>query len=440
MATNSGYPKYKSDGSLLGRGLEWVDARFPATSLWRGHLSEYYAPKNFNFWYFFGSLAIVVLAIQIITGIFLVMFYKPDASLNADGIPVAFASIEYIMRDVRWGWLIRTMHSTGASAFFIVVYLHMFRGMLYGSYRKPRELVWVFGILIFLALMAEAFMGYLLPWGQMSAWGAQVIIKLFSAIPLVGEQISLWIRGDFVIGDATLNRFFAFHVIAVPLALLGLVFAHILALHEVGSNNPDGIEIKKHVDAKGIPLDGIPFHPYYTVKDIVAVVVFAMIFSAVVFFAPEGGGYFLEYNNFFQADLMKTPLHIAPVWYFTPFYSLLRAMVWPFLGLDAKFWGVIAMGAGVVILAFLPWLDRSRAKSIRYRGPIFKTLLSLFVVAFVILGFLGTKPPEYVFFGVIPGAPLAQVLSAYYFLFFITMPWWSKIDKCKPEPERVSFK
>ena len=440
MGSNNSYEKYKSDGSLQGNLLEWFDARFPVTSMWRSHLSEYYAPKNFNFWYFFGSLAIVVLAIQIITGIFLVMFYKPDGSLNASGIPVAFASVEYIMRDVQWGWLIRYMHSTGASAFFFVVYMHMFRGMLYGSYRKPRELIWVFGVLIFLVLMAEAFMGYLLPWGQMSFWGAQVIVNLFSAIPLVGEPLSIWIRGDYVIGDATLNRFFSFHVIAVPLALLGLVVAHILALHEVGSNNPDGIEIKEKVDAKGVPLDGIPFHPYYTVKDIVGVVVFLIVFASIVFFAPEGGGYLLEYNNFYQADPLKTPLHIAPVWYFTPFYSMLRAMVWPLLGLDAKLWGVVAMGAGVVILAFLPWLDRSPVKSIRYRGPIFKALLTLLVFSFLILGFLGTKPPEYAFFGVIPGAPVAQLMTLYYFLFFLTMPWWSKIDKCKPVPERVTFK
>ena len=440
MAADNGYEKYKSDGTLIGNVLQWVDARFPATSMWRSHLSEYYAPKNFNFWYFFGSLAIVVLSMQIITGIFLVMFYKPDAALNASGVPVAFASVEYIMRDVNWGWLIRYMHSTGASAFFVVVYLHMFRGLLYGSYRKPRELIWVFGILIFLCLMAEAFMGYLLPWGQMSYWGAQVIVNLFSAIPWIGESLSIWIRGDYVIGDATLNRFFSFHVIAIPLLLLGLVAAHILALHEVGSNNPDGIEIKDKVDENGIPLDGVPFHPYYTVKDIVGVVVFLIVFASVVFFAPEGGGYFLEYNNFFPADPLKTPPHIAPVWYFTPFYSMLRAIVWPILGIEAKFWGVVVMGAGVVILAFLPWLDRSPVKSIRYRGPIFKTLLALFVFSFLTLGFLGTQAPNYAFFGLIPGAPIAQLMTAYYFLFFLTMPWWSKIDKCKPVPERVRFK
>ncbi len=418
--------------------MDWIDARFPLTSTYKAHLSEYYAPKNFNFWYFFGSLALLVLVLQIVTGIFLVMHYKPDASLNASGVPVAFASVEYIMRDVPGGWIIRYLHSTGASAFFVVVYLHMFRGILYGSYRKPRELIWIFGTLIFLALMAEAFMGYLLPWGQMSFWGAQVIVNLFSAIPVIGPDLSVVIRGDFVVSDATLNRFFSFHVIAVPLVLIGLVAAHIVALHEVGSNNPDGVEIKKKKGADGHPLDGIPFHPYYTVKDIVGVVGFLIVFSFIVFFAPEGGGYFLEYNNFIPADPLKTPPHIAPVWYFTPFYSLLRAMVWPLFGLDAKFWGVVAMGGGVVIIAFLPWLDRSPAKSIRYRGPIFKTLLTIFIIGFAILGFLGTKPPSYAFFGVIPGAPVAQLFSLYYFLFFLTMPVWSKIDKCKPVPDRVT--
>ena len=414
--------------------LNWIDERFPLTSSIKGHLTEYYAPKNFNFWYFFGSLALLVLVIQILTGIFLVMHYKPDASLNASGIPVAFASVEYIMREVPGGWLIRYLHSTGASAFFVVVYLHMFRGLLYGSYRKPRELIWVFGTLIFLALMAEAFMGYLLPWGQMSYWGAQVIVNLFSAIPIIGPDLSLVIRGDFVIGDATLNRFFSFHVIAVPLVLIGLVLAHIVALHEVGSNNPDGVEIKKKKDARGIPLDGIPFHPYYTVKDIVGVVVFLFFFSAVVFFMPEGGGYFLEYNNFIPANPMVTPPHIAPVWYFTPFYSILRAVTYPLFGLDAKFWGVVAMGASVVIIAFLPWLDRSPVKSIRYKGPIFKVVLVIFLICFFILGYLGVLAPT-------PGRTLvSQICSVLYFAFFLLMPWYSKLDKCKPEPERVNFK
>ena len=436
------HEKFKSDGSLVGNLVEWVDARFPVTAQIKDHLTEYYAPKNFNFWYFFGSLALLVLVIQIVTGIFLVMHYKPDASLNANGVPVAFASVEYIMRDVEWGWLIRYLHSTGASAFFIVIYLHMFRGLIYGSYRKPRELIWLFGVGIFLALMAEAFFGYLLPWGQMSFWGAQVIVNLFSAIPLIGEPLSVWIRGDFVVGDATLNRFFSFHVIAVPLVIIGLVAAHILALHEVGSNNPDGVEIKEKKDAKGIPLDGIPFHPYYTVKDIVGVVVFLAVFSAFVFFAPEGGGYFLEYPNFDPADPLKTPPHIAPVWYFTPFYSILRAMVWNFFYIDAKFWGVVAMGASTLIFALLPWLDRSPVKSIRYRGPLTKTMITLFVICFLILGFLGTKSPNYEFFGQwwLPGAPIAQLCTVFYFFFFLAMPWWSRMDSYKPVPDRVTMK
>ena len=407
----------------MTRLLGWIDDRFPLTSNWKAHLSEYYAPKNFNFWYFFGSLALLVLVLQIVTGIFLTMNYKPDTNL-------AFASVEYIMRDVPWGWLIRYMHSTGASAFFIVVYLHMMRGLMYGSYRKPRELIWIFGMLIYLALMAEAFMGYLLPWGQMSYWGAQVIINLFTAIPFIGPDISLWIRGDYVIGDATLNRFFAFHVIAVPLVLLGLVVAHILALHEVGSNNPDGVEIKKLKDPEThIPLDGIPFHPYYTVKDIVGVVVFLMGFSAVIFFAPDLGGYFLEYNNFVPANPMLTPEHIAPVWYFTPFYAILRAVP-PMFG--SQFPGVIAMGVAVMILFFLPWLDKGKVKSIRYRGTLYKVWLALFVVSFVGLGVLGVLPstPLYTIF--------AQILSLVYFAFFFLMPWYTKIDKTKPEPERVT--
>ena len=412
--------------------MDWIDARFPLTSTYKAHLSEYYAPKNFNFWYFFGSLAILVLVLQIVTGIFLVMHYKPDASLNASGVPVAFASVEYIMRDVPGGWIIRYLHSTGASAFFVVVYLHMFRGILYGSYRKPRELIWIFGTLIFLALMAEAFMGYLLPWGQMSFWGAQVIVNLFSAIPVIGPDLSVVIRGDFVVSDATLNRFFSFHVIAVPLILIGLVAAHIVALHEVGSNNPDGVEIKKKKGADGHPLDGIPFHPYYTVKDIVGVVGFLIVFSFIVFFAPEGGGYFLEYNNFIPADPLKTPPHIAPVWYFTPFYSILRAVTYPLFGIDAKFWGVVAMGAAVVIIAFLPWLDRSPVKSIRYKGGLFKAILAVFIVAFFILGYLGVLPPT-------PGRTLvSQICSVIYFGFFLLMPWYSKMDKCKPEPDRVT--
>ncbi|AXW14042.1 cytochrome b [Ralstonia nicotianae] len=453
--------------------LGWIDARFPLTETWKAHLSEYYAPKNFNFWYFFGSLALLVLVIQIVTGIFLVMNYKPDGTLNAAGIPVAYASVEFIMREVPWGWLVRYMHSTGASAFFIVVYLHMFRGMLYGSYRKPRELVWIFGCLIFLCLMAEAFMGYLLPWGQMSYWGAQVIVNLFSAIPLIGPDLSLWIRGDYVVSDATLNRFFSFHVIAVPLVLLGLVVAHIIALHEVGSNNPDGVEIKAKKDERGIPLDGIPFHPYYSVHDIVGVAVFLFLFSAILFFAPEMGGYFLEANNFIPADSLKTPPHIAPVWYFTPFYSMLRAttsaflpILWGFLAImlgmlfvrcksmkvkgvavavavilalgfafiDAKFWGVVVMGGSVVIFFFMPWLDQSPVKSIRYRPGFHKVLLGIFVVAFAVLGYLGIQPPSPA------GSIVSQIGTIVYFAFFLAMPVWSRMGTFKPVPERVTFK
>ena len=403
---------------------DWIDARFPLTKMWEEHLSKYYAPKNFNFWYFFGSLALLVLVIQIITGIFLTMNYKPSAD-------EAFASVEYIMRDVEWGWLIRYMHSTGASAFFLVVYLHMFRAMLYGSYQRPRELLWLFGMMIYLALMAEAFFGYLLPWGQMSYWGAQVIISLFGAIPVIGDDLSLWIRGDFVISDVTLNRFFALHVIAVPLVLLVLVVMHILALHEVGSNNPDGIEIKKNKDENGIPKDGIPFHPYYTVKDIVGVVVFLMFFSFVMFFVPEGGGYFLEAPNFEPADPLKTPEHIAPVWYFTPYYAMLRAVTIDIGPLSAKFLGVIVMGAAVVILFFLPWLDRSPVKSIRYRGPVYKTMLAAFVVSFFVLGYLGTQAPT------AGRTMLAQAGTIMYFAFFLLMPIYTRIDKTKPVPDRV---
>jgi ubiquinol-cytochrome c reductase cytochrome b subunit len=411
--------------SLMG----WVDNRFPATKLWKEHLSEYYAPKNFNFWYFFGSLALLVLVLQIVTGIFLTMNYKPDAEL-------AFASVEYIMRDVEWGWLIRYLHSTGASAFFVVIYLHMFRGLIYGSYKQPRELVWIFGMFLYLALMAEAFMGYLLPWGQMSYWGAQVIISLFGAVPFIGEQLALWIRGDFVVGEATLNRFFAFHVIAVPLVILGLVAAHIIALHEVGSNNPDGVEIKKNKDANGIPLDGIPFHPYYSVKDIVGVIVFLFIFSLVLFYAPEMGGLFLEAPNFIPADPLKTPEHIAPVWYFTPFYAILRAI--PSIG-GSAFPGVVAMGLSIVLLFLLPWLDRSPVKSIRYRGPNFKIALVIFIISFLFLGYLGTQSSSDITFG-INNTLHSQIFTGLYFAFFILMPFYTKFDKDKPVPERVTFK
>ena len=459
----------------------WFDSRMPTVGEeWRKHAAEYYAPKNFNFWYFFGSLALLVLVIQIVTGIFLVMHYKPDAAK-------AFESVEYIMRDVPWGWLVRYMHSTGASAFFVVVYLHMYRGLIYGSYRKPRELVWIFGCAIFLVLMAEAFMGYLLPWGQMSYWGAQVIVNLFSAIPFIGPDLALLIRGDYVVSDATLNRFFSFHVIAVPLVLLGLVAAHILALHDVGSNNPDGVEIKgpkAPKDANGKPLDGIPFHPYYSVHDIFGVGMFLMVFSAIIFFAPELGGYFLEYNNFIPADPLKTPAHIAPVWYFTPFYSMLRAIttemmyalsaillltvLWVLLrtranavvkgllvvlaiaflwmfnafaftgmgflqGIDAKFWGVVVMGGAVIILFFLPWLDKSPVKSIRYRPSWHKAVYGVFVVNFVVLAYLGVQPPSPT------GERISQLGTLFYFGFFLLMPWWSRLGEFKPVPDRITF-
>jgi ubiquinol-cytochrome c reductase cytochrome b subunit len=456
-----------SIGAKLGN---WFNNRMPsAGESLKYHVTEYYAPKNFNFWYFFGSLALLVLVIQIVTGIFLVMHYKPDAAK-------AFESVEYIMRDVPWGWLVRYMHSTGASAFFVVVYLHMFKSLIYGSYRKPRELVWLFGCSIFLVLMAEAFMGYLLPWGQMSYWGAQVIVNLFSAIPFIGPDLALLIRGDYVVSDATLNRFFSFHVIAVPLVLLGLVVAHLLALHDVGSNNPDGVEIKgpnAPKDANGKPLDGIPFHPYYTVHDMLGVMVFLAVFSAIIFFAPEFGGYFLEYNNFIPADPLKTPPHIAPVWYFTPFYSMLRAitdvmvyvlcalialaalvalvkgrmsgfgklavlvgaaiLVALLLAFDAKFWGVVVMGGAVIILFFLPWLDASPVKSIRYRPEWHKWLYGIFVVNFLMLGYLGIQPPSDV------KTLLAQVGTLFYFGFFLLMPWWSRLGSFKPVPDRITF-
>jgi ubiquinol-cytochrome c reductase cytochrome b subunit len=475
------FKEISPNASATEKLANWFDNRFPtAGAAYRTHMSEYYAPKNFNFWYFFGSLAMLVLVIQIVTGIFLTMNYKPDAAL-------AFGSVEYIMRDVSWGWLIRYMHSTGASSFFIVVYLHMFRGLIYGSHRKPRELVWLFGCGIFLVLMAEAFMGYLLPWGQMSYWGAQVIINLFSAIPFIGPDLSTWIRGDYVVGDATLNRFFAFHVIAVPLVLLGLVVAHIFALHDVGSNNPDGVEIKgpgAAKDANGHPVDGIPFHPYYTVHDILGVSVFLLVFSAIVFFAPEFGGYFLEANNFIPADSLKTPLHIAPVWYFTPFYSMLRAItsemmyalsvilvlgigyvlvrtrassltkgllvvlmiafLWMFnafgftgsrllQGLDAKFWGVLVMIGSVLTMFFLPWLDRSPVKSIRYRPGWHKAVIGVFVVDFLVLAYLGTEPPTPV------GNLISQIGTLFYFGFFWLMPWWTRLGEFKTVPQRITF-
>lgn len=405
--------------NLLTATLGWMDDRFPVSQWWNEHLAHYYAPKNFNFWYYFGSLAILVLVIQLVTGIFLAVNYKPDATL-------AFASVEYIMRDVEYGWLIRYMHAIGGSFFFIAVYLHMFRALLYGSYRKPRELLWIIGMFIYLSLMAESFLGYLLPWGQMSYWGAQVIISLFGAIPYIGEDLAIWVRGDFVVSDITLNRFFAYHVVSMPIILLGLVFLHIIALHHVGSNNPDGIEIKQQPkNEKGWYLDGIPFHPYYTVKDIVGVAVFMIIFAATIFYAPEMGGYFLEQNNFFPANPMQTPQHIEPLWYFTPFYAILRAI-------PDKLMGVIAMGASIVVLFLLPWLDRSPVKSIRYKGILFKFALFLFVISFLGLGYLGMQVPTATF------TLISQILSVIYFAFFLLMPFYSVWDKTKPVPERLT--
>jgi len=407
---------------MAGRLIGWIDQRFPLTKLWKDQVSEYYAPKNFNFWYYFGSLALLILVNQLVTGIFLTMNYKPSSA-------EAFSSVEYIMRDVDWGWLIRYLHSTGASAFFIVIYLHMFRALLYGSHRKPRELLWIFGCLIFLLLMAEGFMGYVLPWGNMSYWGAQVIVSLFGSLPVVGQSLVEWIRGDYYIADATLNRFFALHVAALPLALIFLVIAHLMALHEVGSNNPDGIEIHDHKGADGHPLDGIPFHPYYTVKDLVGVAGFLVIFCAVIFFAPTFGGLFLESPNFEPANALQTPPHIAPVWYFTPFYAMLRAVP-SFAG--TQVWGVLVMGASIVVLFFVPWLDRSPVNSIRYRGPIYKVMLTIFVLSFISLGLCGLKPPS----GIYP--TLAKICTVLYFAFFLLMPWYTKFDSVKPVPERVT--
>lgn len=398
--------------------LGWVDARLPVVKAYETHMSKYYAPKNFNFWYFFGVLAMLVLANQILTGIWLTMSYEP----SADG---AFASVEYIMRDVEWGWLLRYMHSTGASAFFVVIYLHMFRGLLYGSYQKPRELIWLFGMAIYLVLMAEGFFGYLLPWGNMSFWGAQVIVSLAGAIPVVGEDLALWVRGDFLISGITLNRFFALHVVALPIVLIALVVLHLLALHEVGSNNPDGVDIKKHKDKDGIPLDGVAFHPYYTTHDLVGVAVFLFVFCIVVFYFPEMGGYFIEHANFEPANGLKTPEHIAPVWYYTPFYAMLRAI-------PDKFGGLVVMGGAIAIMFVLPWLDRSPVKSIRYKGWMSKGFIVAFAVSFVILGILGAIPAT-------DGRTIiAQICTFIYFAFFMLMPFYSKAEKTKPVPERVT--
>ncbi len=404
--------------SMTKKLMSWVDARFPATETYEYHMSKYYAPKNFNFWYFFGVLSMIVLVNQLVTGIWLTMMFNP----SAEG---AFDSVEYIMRDVEGGWLIRYMHSTGASAFFVVVYLHMFRGLLYGSYKKPRELVWLLGMGIYMCLMAEGFFGYLLPWGNMSFWGAQVILNLPAAIPYIGDALTTWVRGDYLISGITLNRFFALHVVAIPLILVMLVFMHLVALHHVGSNNPDGVEIKKLKDENGIPLDGIPFHPYYTVHDLVGIVVFLAIFFGVIFFFPDGGGYFLERPNFEPANALKTPVHIAPVWYYTPFYAILRAV-------PNKLGGVIAMGGAIAFLFVLPWLDRSAVKSIRYKGILSKIALTIFVISFLGLGYLGATPATET------ATIAARILTILYFLFFLLMPIYTAIETCKQPPERVT--
>ncbi len=408
--------------------MTWVDRRFPATETWELHLSKYAAPKNFNFWYYFGSIAVVVLVMQLLTGIWLTMSYVP----SGDG---AFASVEYIMRDVEFGWLLRYLHTTGASAFFIVVYLHMFRGLIYGSYREPRELLWLIGMAIFVSMMAEGFFGYLLPWGNMSFWAAQVIVSLFSAIPVIGPDLTEWIRGDYVVSEVTLNRFFALHVVALPLVLVMLVFVHIVALHHVGSNNPDGVEIKKHKGADGVPLDSIPFHPYYTIgHDLPGIVLFLIVFCAIVFYLPEMGGYFIEAPNFEPANPLKTPAHIAPVWYYTPFYAMLRAATYPLAGLDAKLWGFVVMGGAIALPAVLPWLDRSPVKSMRYKGWISKMMLALFIISFFVLGYLGTIPPS-------TGATaIAQVCTILYYAYFVLMPWYTRAERTKPAPDRVTMR
>ena len=411
--------------------LRWIDDRFPLTKVWKEHIAEYYAPKNFNFLYYFGAILTVMLVIQIVTGIILTMHYKPDVAL-------AFASIEYIMRDVPAGWFVRYLHSVGASMIFIALYIHMFRGLMYGSHRSPRELIWLLGMLRYVAMMAEACFGYLLPWGNMSYWGAQEIVSLFGAIPFVGEGLAEWIRGDYVISDATLNRFFAFHVILLPLLLALLVYLHIVALHKVGSNNPDGVEIKKQKDADGKPLDGVPFHPYYTVKDTFGVGMFLTVYLAIVFFLPELGGWFLEKDNFNPADILQTPPDIVPLWYLTPYYSILRAVTFEWLPGGAKLWGVIAMGAAIMIFFFLPWLDRSRVRSIRYRGWMYKTMLTLFAVTFVMLGYLGTKNPGHVDLIWFKNVTWAQIGLVIYFAFFLLMPIYTRLDRTYAEPDRLT--
>ena len=409
----------------IDEAMEWVDARFPATETWEYHLSKYWAPKNHNYYYVFGFLGIIVLVNQLLTGIWLTMNYVPTDER-------AFASVEYIMRDVNYGWLVRYLHSTGASAFFVVTYIHMYRALAYGSYKAPRELLWFVGMAIFLVLMAEGFFGYLLPWGNMSYWGAQVIVSLAGAVPVVGPDLVEWARGDFLMSEVALNRFFALHVVLLPLLLVALVFVHIVALHHVGSNNPDGIEIKKKKDNQGIPLDGIPFWPYSIVKDLFALSVFLFIFLAIVFFAPEMGGYFIEIPNFEKANPLKTPEHIAPVWYYTPFYAMLRAATFPLFGMSAKFWGLVVMVSAIAIPLALPWLDKSPVKSIRYKGILSRWALRLFVISFFVLGWLGVMPATKTY------TIMAQFFTLIYFAYFVLMPWYTTVEATRPEPERVT--
>ncbi len=425
MSSNPSHNAPAKPGAMA-KMMEWIDERFPLTETMEYHATKYWAPKNFNFWYYFGILASVVLVNQLVTGIWLTMSYVPSGA-------GAFASVEYIMRDVEYGWLLRYLHSTGASAFFVVVYLHMFRALAYGSYKKPRELLWLLGMAIFIVLMAEGFFGYLLPWGNMSFWAAQVIVSLVGAIPVIGPDMMEWVRGDFLISEITLNRFFALHVIALPLVLVALVFLHIVALHHVGSNNPDGIEIKKNKDENGIPKDGIAFHPYYTVHDIQATVVFLFLFCAIVFFAPEMGGFFLEKPNFEEANPVKTPEHIVPVWYYLPFYAMLRAATYPLFGLDAKFWGLVVMAGAILVPMALPWLDKSPVKSMRYKGRLSKFMLGLFVFSFFVLGYLGYVTST-------TGRTIAaQVFTMLYFSYFVLMPWYTRVEQTKDVPDRVTM-
>ena len=397
--------------------FNWLNTRLPIVNTFERHLSKHPVPKKVNFWYMFGALATVVLILQVVTGIWLMFGYES----TEEG---AFASIEYIMRDIEGGWIIRYMHTTGASMLFAVVYLHMFRGLLYGSYHKPRELVWIFGMAIYFVMMAEGFLGYVLPYGQMSYWGAQVIISLFGAIPYIGESLELWIRGDYYISGATISRFFALHVVALPLILIALVFIHLIALHEVGAGNPEGVDIEKYVDEDGVPLDSVPFFPYKVLNALVAIGIFGIVFSLIMFFFPEAGGYFIELANFEEANPLNTPEHIAPVWYYSPYYAMLRAV-------PDKFGGLIVMSSAIAILFVMPWLDRSKAASIRYKGVLSKIAMILFVFSWILLTWLGTVPVTEL------RKTLSIIGTIIYFAFFLLMPIYTSIEKSKPVPERL---